>query len=335
MMQARASVPRRRYQMASRVTPQAKLFDAKVGVGLPQHDHGIGGCHLCTPVSCIADSICSGVVWNGLTAFGRHLQARHPEAYAAYKGKTISGRYKWNKPMPTEDEKAQKLAVVATQLRFIEEVNRASNELGDGIRAIPLENISDVTREQVRAWIAAIKRLPSVRQKLCMEAIGRSKDSYVNNAAYKEALHALQLIIEESSVRNKPSLITKSVNFDPRVALEVVKLARATGQSYSFSLHLLCLYGLSAIADGLIREGITPPTEIPHLPQPSAILEADELRARVLARYLRAEDDPEFDAYGFPDDLTPEDLLMDDDVGEEPHDAHVHREIERLSLRKA
>jgi hypothetical protein len=266
-----------------------------------------------------------------MAGFGFHVKSNHPAVYKALGNKTVAGTEKyWYYSSP--ENRAKRLHAAAQQIRFIEEVNKASDF---DLARVPINEITDVTRAQVKAFIGAVKKLPGLRTKLYMEAIERSGDGYKTPAAYKSALRTIELVIEEATIAQKPTVVQKQVSFDPRVALEIVKLTHALGKGYSFTLHLLCLYGLRAITDGLVRDGINPPRDVPHVPLATAVLDADEIRARQLARFVREADDPDVASYGWPDDLSPEALLvLDEDAGEEPHDHYIHAEIERLAAKE-
>lgn len=296
-------------------------------------------CHLCRRVWCIVCPKILRVEWVGLTSFGSHLKACHPDHWHMLRSHnmTVSGR-RWNtkwgtKPRVTRYQ-VNSIHAVAREIRVSREIERASSK---GVKALPLDQITDATRLQISEWIGAVKRLPGVRKRLFMEAVEATTDGYNGDLQeYRRHLLVLQTILEEASISGKPAVITKEVCFDPRIAIEISKLSYALDRSWSFVVHLCALYGLRAITDGLRSEGITPPSAVATVPSTRTILKADEARALAIERLLRNDDNEEYAAYGFPDDNTPDDVLdrdgestfIDKDLGGEDSDAVTQEEID-------
>lgn len=295
-------------------------------------------CHLCRRVWCILCPAILRVEWVGLTSFGSHLKACHAKNWHLMRSHnmTVSGK-RWNTKWSTKPRvthyQVSSLHAVAREMRVSREIERAS---GKGVKALPLDDITDATRLQITEWIGAIKRLPGIRKRLFMEAIEATTDGYNGDLQeYRRHLIVLQTILEETSISGKPAVITKDVCFDPRVAIEIAKLSYALDRSWSFVVHLCALYGLRAITDGLRSEGIAPPSTVATVPRPKTILKADEARALSIERLLRPDDNEEIASYGFPDDETPDDILdrdgestfIDKDFGGEESDADTQAEL--------
>jgi hypothetical protein len=288
----------------------------------PAPPHGEDcGCAVCRRMSCI---VCtpSDVVWVGLPAFSKHVKDVHTATwYEFYKTESISGRPRTAQSARFRRERMLERAETALrEARAVDEIFKASKH---ELRSVPVEAVTDALRSQVAAFASAVKKLPRMREKLFLEAVERVDDAWATPDAYRRALRGLQALVEEASASKKPTVVSKETSFDPRVALEITKLGYAMGKGWSFTVHLLCLYGIDAVVQGLNREGIAPPSAVGTIPSPDVIMRADERRMRFLARHLRLDDDPELAAYGFPDD----DYELDQDIGEDRRDEQHRLEV--------
>lgn len=280
--------------------------------------HGIGcSCGHCRLVCCIAcPAEHRDIVWVGLPGYGKHLRDAHPAEFARhYRTHTISGRPRdLSSGVGRHVRLRERASAALREVRAIEEIAKAETS---GLRSVPIEVLTETQLSQVNAWVAATKKLPRLREKLFLEAVERVDDHFRTADAYRRALRSLQALVEEASAANSPTVVTKPTAYDPRVAIELTKLSYALGRGWSFTVHLVALYGIKAIVEGLRREGIVPPRGVAEVPSPSIILDADEARQALIARTMRMTDDPNVLAFGFPDDL-------DDDILEDERD-ETHR----------
>ena len=225
----------------------------------------------------------------------------------------------------------ENLVKLLDEMRATLEIQKANEH---SFRSVPLDKITDVHRGQIKKWMEAVKALPNARQRLFLEAVeraGAGESARVSHrATYERQLRAIQAVIEESTIRNRFTVITKEVSFDPRIMLEITKLGHTFGRGHSFIVHLLALYGLRAIADGLKSEGISPPASIARLPTPKAIMAADDERRAIIKRYVFGQNG-EIDPVSSLDELVfNESTFYDEDLGEDDNDLDTRSELGEL-----
>jgi hypothetical protein len=223
-----------------------------------------------------------------------------------------------------------------------------------------MDRVTEADRKTLRQWCEVVRKNPKARERIYLEAIEKVRDGFHQEVLpYKQTLRALQALIEESTKTEKPIATTKEVCFDPRVALEITKLMWGLNRGYSFVVHILCIYGLQAIVQGLHREGITPPVYLAEVPPPHEILAEDEARIKMLAGLYRRRSGDALAVFGFPGDeqddedeieaflaatdpsrprgdilegiARTESYFHNEDGGEDPRDDRVYEELSRYS----
>ncbi len=257
-------------------------------------------CHLCVQMSCLHCGPEVPIVWTGIGAFSHHVYARHRTIHDAwYTERTLMGNVRKGQSKFTKLRRAsEEVLSLSKKLRAAEELEKAS---AVGMHAVPLDAINDLTRDQIKKFLGAVNRLPGVSRKLFMEAVSKVDDGFKTKNDYRKALELAKVVTEEATSSGKYAVLERKVYFDPRVSVEIIKLAYALDRGYSFIVHLLLLYGLKALSAGLRREGITPPSDVVSIPSPADIVLVDQLRDMAEKRRLRFDDDAELIAYGEPD----------------------------------
>lgn len=175
-------------------------------------------------------------------------------------------------------------ASVARQKRLIKQLKQvaAAKEIRrvqrSGIRRVNLKNITERDLQTLAQWVADARVTiregggNSSADPLLLGAIEKADEHNLSRRRFEVATRALASEIERG--RRTGVLVTsqRTTHYDPRVAVELFKIAYALGKGWSFVNHIVLLYGLEALCKELATEGLSPPTTIPKIPKPEDIL---------------------------------------------------------------
>ncbi len=290
---------RKRLKNMSRINPKSIAWE-KANPRIPEihlkHQQPCA-CHLCRTLSCRLCGPSIPIIWTGVGAYANHVYMTHRPIHDLwYKERTLLGNARKGQRYFTKLRQAsEEVLSLSKKLRAAEELEKAS---AVGMHAIPLDAINDLSRDQIKKFLGAVNRLPGVSRKLFMEAVSKVDDGFKTKNDYRKALELAKVVTEEATSSGKYAVLERKVYFDPRVSVEIIKLAYALDRGYSFIVHLLLLYGLKALSSGLRREGITPPSDVVSIPSPADIVLVDQLRDLAEKRRLRFDEDAELVAYG-------------------------------------
>ena len=178
----------------------------------------------------------------GTTRLGRHVQLKHPEHWIPRK----------------QPKSARVLAARVLQSHAVAtEMKRLARR---GIRFLPKTPLGKVDVDIINAWIREMET-GSADEKMLLGGL----DTVERGIRSQKDFALLQASIKESAklgMNDLPGLYDRRTWFNTDVAGECLKLAFALNRSWSFSVHLLLLYGLDALAEELATTGIEPPKRV-------------------------------------------------------------------------
>lgn len=225
------------------------------------------GCQHCRRVCCIFchDSDASKTEpFIGLPGFGRHIQQRHP------------GEYQFSSQRRLD----QRIVRALAQRRLNRELQTQENL---GIRKIPIGKITPQTVAHLEAEVRASRRKIregsySRRQDSLFLSAIEEADRSIRPNLQRDLDRQVRRLLYELEAGDKtgiPPTVERKTLFDPRVAIELLKLEYGLNRSWSFVVHLVCVYGINALVEAMQHEGIVPPTYIPMVARPSDIIEKE------------------------------------------------------------
>jgi hypothetical protein len=195
-------------------------------------------CHLHMAVTC---DHC-GLQLVGTTRLGTHVKKEHPEHF-----------------VPRRPTSAKRIAAKIVQsMEVAKEMKRLANR---GVRFLPKSRLDKTSINMINAWIAEMSSSKEVQDNLLIAGFGKAERGV---ASQKEFLTLQGAIVDAAklSYDNLPGLYKRVTQFQPQVAGEILKLAFALNKSWSFTTHLLLLYGLEAMAEELSTSGPQPPGSV-------------------------------------------------------------------------
>jgi hypothetical protein len=180
-----------------------------------------------------------------LTVLGRHIQSTHPDKF--------QGRQKQPK---------HKIAAKAIQaMNVAKEINRLARK---GVRFLPKSRLDRTTIGLVNEWLKQQTVDPEAKKTLMLGALENVESSIRTDKQFLDLQASIKQSLKTSSDAVLPALYSKSTWFDTETASEILKLAYALGKTWSFAVHLLLLYGLTAMAEEVSSGKLKPPTLMAH-----------------------------------------------------------------------
>jgi hypothetical protein len=177
----------------------------------------------------------------GTAQRGRHIQSRHPQNWVPSKGKSV---------------KAHAAKMLQTR-QAAKEIERLG---GRGVRFLP-KVLDPHAITMVNNWIKNMKNSSRASDNLLIAGIDQSEDGISSIKEFNQIKASIKAFAR-LGLDDKPGLWDRKTHYNPTIAGEVLKLAFLLGQSFSFAVHLLLLYGLEAMAEEVATTGPHPPSGI-------------------------------------------------------------------------
>lgn len=208
------------------------------------------GCAYCRTMCCVPCHMAdpsNTKTWKSIQGFSRHIQAIHSE---------------WALPGNAES-KVNRIRRTIRAVALAKEQKRFTRQ---GLKTVPIKKFNEEHLKQIDRWVSAIERDPS--SNLLLGAITLADERFVKRSTFESQVRDLTASVGQGIRTGLYVTTERKTHYDPRVALEVLKLCWTLGRGWSFVVHLLLLYGLNAFAENLKNEGISPPTRVRGLPEP-------------------------------------------------------------------
>lgn len=213
----------------------------------------------------------------GTARLGTHMYYHHPQHFE-----------------PKRKESVKKLAAKVLQSHAVaKEINRLAER---GVRFLPKNAMGKVEVQMVQAWLQRMKGSDDVKQRMLLGGMERAERGIHSQQEFLRLQKNIKALAELDD-RDLPGLYQHSTYFTPGVAGEILKLAFALNKSWSFSVHLLLLYGLDALAEQIAKAGPHPPEFLSKPAKAIAANQAEERRQDLLPGYQKDfnERNPNFD----------------------------------------